>query len=440
MPPEVETHLVNAVLTNGARYYVDHAHPEYSTPECADAARVRAATTRRASGSSPGRWRRRAGCCPPGQEIVVYKNNSDGKGNSLRLPRELPHGPGRAVRPHRAARHAALRHPPDLHRRGQGRHARRRRPRPDVAVPAHPAGRLLRGGGRARDHAEAADRQHPRRAARRRAEVPAPARDRRRRQPVPRSHLPEGRHHRDRAGDDRGRLVRRRATSRLAAPVQAMRAGVATTSTLRHAARAGRRLDGDGARDAVGAAATWPASTPRSAASSASAARRSATRSCDRWEEVLTRPRDRSRCRSPASSTGWPSTELHRRLPRAPRPARGTTPSWPPWTCSTTTCGPAQVAVRPAGHRAARRPTTRSSAAMTEPPDDTRAYFRGKCLQRWADVDRRGQLGLAGVRRRQRPAAAGPDDGTARVEPRRTSIRCSTECASPAELVERLGS
>src|SRR5438093_13712243 len=37
MPPEVETHLVNTVLTNGARYYVDHAHPEFSTPECADA-------------------------------------------------------------------------------------------------------------------------------------------------------------------------------------------------------------------------------------------------------------------------------------------------------------------------------------------------------------------------------------------------------------------
>ncbi len=37
MPPEIETHLVNAVLTNGARYYVDHAHPEMSTPECADA-------------------------------------------------------------------------------------------------------------------------------------------------------------------------------------------------------------------------------------------------------------------------------------------------------------------------------------------------------------------------------------------------------------------
>ena len=36
MPPEVETHLVNAVLTNGARFYVDHAHPEYSTPECSN--------------------------------------------------------------------------------------------------------------------------------------------------------------------------------------------------------------------------------------------------------------------------------------------------------------------------------------------------------------------------------------------------------------------
>ncbi len=32
LAPEVETTLVNAVLTNGARYYVDHAHPEISTP------------------------------------------------------------------------------------------------------------------------------------------------------------------------------------------------------------------------------------------------------------------------------------------------------------------------------------------------------------------------------------------------------------------------
>jgi proteasome accessory factor A len=81
LPPEVETHLVNAVLTNGARFYVDHAHPEYSSPECADplsvvrydrageeiAARAMAAAKR---------------MLPPGQEIILHKNNSDGKGNS----------------------------------------------------------------------------------------------------------------------------------------------------------------------------------------------------------------------------------------------------------------------------------------------------------------------------------------------------------------------
>src|SRR5271163_4692336 len=34
MAPMIETHLANTVLTNGARFYVDHAHPEYSSPEC----------------------------------------------------------------------------------------------------------------------------------------------------------------------------------------------------------------------------------------------------------------------------------------------------------------------------------------------------------------------------------------------------------------------
>ena len=81
LAPEIETHLVNAVLTNGSRYYVDHAHPEYSTPECADALSVLIHD--------------RAGeeiliesmvaadeLMPDGHQIVVYKNNSDGKGNS----------------------------------------------------------------------------------------------------------------------------------------------------------------------------------------------------------------------------------------------------------------------------------------------------------------------------------------------------------------------
>jgi len=80
-PPEVETHLVNAVLTNGARYYVDHAHPEYSTPECSDPlqATLYDKAGERILARSMEAARR---LLPAGQEVVVYKNNSDGKGNS----------------------------------------------------------------------------------------------------------------------------------------------------------------------------------------------------------------------------------------------------------------------------------------------------------------------------------------------------------------------
>jgi hypothetical protein len=78
---ELDTHLVNAVLTNGARLYVDHAHPEYSSPECRtprEALRYDKAgevVMRRAMALA-----KRIG--PRPAEIVVYKNNSDRKGNS----------------------------------------------------------------------------------------------------------------------------------------------------------------------------------------------------------------------------------------------------------------------------------------------------------------------------------------------------------------------
>ncbi|MFM8648792.1 MAG: depupylase/deamidase Dop [Actinomycetota bacterium] len=81
LAPEVEAHLVNAVLTNGARYYVDHAHPEISTPECRDAReclvfdRAAEEIVRRSMIES-----RRY--LPDGAELLIYKNNSDGKGNS----------------------------------------------------------------------------------------------------------------------------------------------------------------------------------------------------------------------------------------------------------------------------------------------------------------------------------------------------------------------
>ncbi len=81
MPPMVETHLANTVLTNGARYYVDHAHPEYSTPECSDALEV---VVHDKAGEEVLRRSMllAAAMFPDDPAVVVYKNNSDGKGNS----------------------------------------------------------------------------------------------------------------------------------------------------------------------------------------------------------------------------------------------------------------------------------------------------------------------------------------------------------------------
>ena len=81
LAPEVETHLVNAVLTNGARYYVDHAHPELSTPECADARSI-VLYDKAAEAILQRSMRAATALLPPGEQIVVYKNNSDRKGNS----------------------------------------------------------------------------------------------------------------------------------------------------------------------------------------------------------------------------------------------------------------------------------------------------------------------------------------------------------------------
>src|SRR2546423_581039 len=80
-PPEIETHLVNAVLTNGARYYVDHAHPEYSTPECADPleATLFDKAGERILARSMEAARR---LLPAGAGVGGFQNNSDGKGTS----------------------------------------------------------------------------------------------------------------------------------------------------------------------------------------------------------------------------------------------------------------------------------------------------------------------------------------------------------------------
>jgi proteasome accessory factor A len=73
--------LVNAVLANGARLYVDHAHPEYSGPECYDPLegalydKAGELVLQRAAAAASVLLR-------PGQRLSLYKNNSDGKGNS----------------------------------------------------------------------------------------------------------------------------------------------------------------------------------------------------------------------------------------------------------------------------------------------------------------------------------------------------------------------
>ena len=79
--PIVETHLANTVLTNGARYYVDHAHPEYSTPECADPLSL---VVHDKAGEEVLRRSMIAAArlFPDAPPVVVYKNNSDHKGNS----------------------------------------------------------------------------------------------------------------------------------------------------------------------------------------------------------------------------------------------------------------------------------------------------------------------------------------------------------------------
>ncbi|MDU0967879.1 MAG: depupylase/deamidase Dop [Actinomycetaceae bacterium] len=68
----------SCMLANGARYYVDHAHPEYSGPECATP--LEAVLYDRA-GEVIAR-RAMAALAQRGETIVLYKNNVDGKGAS----------------------------------------------------------------------------------------------------------------------------------------------------------------------------------------------------------------------------------------------------------------------------------------------------------------------------------------------------------------------
>ena len=213
-PPRSRPTLVNAVLTNGARYYVDHAHPEISTPECRTRSRRcvfdRAAEEIVRASMEHARPLLARRCRDRRLQEQLRR-----QGQQLRLPRELPARPRAPVRPDRRPDHAALRHPSDR-----------------SAAPARSAASCP---GMAPDEvayqiSQRADffeeevglettlkrpivntRDEPHCDA---AEVPAPPRDRRRRQHERGRDLPQGRHHGDRAGDDRGRRARRRLAAR----------------------------------------------------------------------------------------------------------------------------------------------------------------------------------------------------------------------------------
>jgi proteasome accessory factor A len=76
--------------------------------------------------------------------------------------------------------------------------------------------------------------------------------------------------------------------------------------------------------------------------------------------------------------------------------------------------------------------------AIVEPPPDTRAYFRGKCLQRWAD-----QIVAANWDSMVFDIGGDPLRRVPMMDPTRGTEahvgRLMAECTSTAELLERLG-
>jgi len=80
-PNQQENIARNKTLVNGARYYVDHAHPEYSSPEVTN---VRDLVIHEKAGERVLEASRREAnaLLPEGTHMLLYKNNSDQKGNS----------------------------------------------------------------------------------------------------------------------------------------------------------------------------------------------------------------------------------------------------------------------------------------------------------------------------------------------------------------------
>ena len=80
-PNQQENIARNKTLENGARYYVDHAHPEYSCPEVTNPYEL---VVHEKAGERILEFSRREATAllPEGTQMLLHKNNSDHKGNS----------------------------------------------------------------------------------------------------------------------------------------------------------------------------------------------------------------------------------------------------------------------------------------------------------------------------------------------------------------------
>ena len=94
LPQDEDNTVINDILINGGRYYVDHAHPEYCTPECTTARDI--VIYEKAGDLIVDLSRKKAeSTLPTEQEILIYKNNTDYKGHSYGshenylVPREI---------------------------------------------------------------------------------------------------------------------------------------------------------------------------------------------------------------------------------------------------------------------------------------------------------------------------------------------------------------
>jgi proteasome accessory factor A len=88
-----ETGLANVILTNGARLYVDHAHPEYSAPETTNPRD--AVVWDKAGELVIMEGARQARLIPGAPQLNLYKNNTDNKGASYFVSRQVVTGAGR---------------------------------------------------------------------------------------------------------------------------------------------------------------------------------------------------------------------------------------------------------------------------------------------------------------------------------------------------------